>query len=267
MYCESQLSMYFYTMIRIVVIGTGNVGFHLCRAIEDISSSDKLQLVGYYNRSQKEFPEINATLIANLDELPPADLVVLAVPDDFVPLVASEIPVTNSIIAHTSGSVAMDVLKGHKNYGVFYLPQSFSIKRSPTFKDITICLESSNDAVNEVLGVVAGTLSRKREQINSLQRKKLHLAAVYINNFVNHCYTKADEIMTDAAIPKSLLDALMKETLEKALELSPLKAQTGPAIRNDKSTIKKHLQLLSTEDREMYQTITNSIQRTHGKKL
>jgi predicted short-subunit dehydrogenase-like oxidoreductase (DUF2520 family) len=114
---------------------------------------------------------------------------------------------------------------------------------------------------------VAVTLSRKREQINSQQRKKLHLAAVYMNNFVNHCYSKAGEIMKEAYMDANLLDALMRETLEKAIDLSPQKAQTGPAIRNDLKTIEKHLKMLEKEDREMYRSITTSIQKTHGNKL
>lgn len=147
------------------------------------------------------------------------------------------------------------------------MPQSFSISREPNFQEIPICLESSNDFVNEVLEKVAVTLSRKREQINSKQRKQLHLAAVYMNNFVNHCYSKAGEIMKDAAMDRHLLDALMRETLEKAIDLSPENAQTGPAVRNDSKTIEKHLQMLDKEDQEMYQSITKSIQKTHGKKL
>jgi predicted short-subunit dehydrogenase-like oxidoreductase (DUF2520 family) len=254
-------------MINIIIIGTGNVGSHLCRAIESNSQASKLLLVGYYNRAQKELSGINTTLIPDFHSLPECDLILLAVPDDSIEKVSQEIPSSQTIIAHTSGSVAMNVLESHKNHGVFYMPQSFSKSRKPNFEDITICLESSTSAVNKILEMVAVSLSRKREQINSSQRKKLHLAAVYMNNFVNHCYSKAEDIMEDASIDRHLLDALMRETLEKAIALSPKKSQTGPAIRNDSKTIEKHLQLLEKEDREMYRSITKSIQKTHGKKL
>jgi predicted short-subunit dehydrogenase-like oxidoreductase (DUF2520 family) len=223
--------------------------------------------VGYYNRAQKELSGINTTLIPDFHSLPECDLILLAVPDDSIEKVSQEIRPSHAIIAHTSGSVAMNVLQNHKNHGVFYMPQSFSKSRKPNFEDITICLESSTSSVNNVLEMVAVTLSRKREQINSQQRKKLHLAAVYMNNFVNHCYSKAEEIMNEASMNPNLLDALMRETLEKAIDLSPQKAQTGPAIRNDLKTIEKHLQMLKKEDREMYRSITTSIQKTHGNKL
>jgi predicted short-subunit dehydrogenase-like oxidoreductase (DUF2520 family) len=254
-------------MIKIIIIGTGNVGTHLCRAIESNPHSSKLLLVGYYNRAQKELSGINTTLIPDFHSLPECDLILLAVPDDSIEKVSQEIRSSQTIVAHTSGSVAMNVLESHKNHGVFYMPQSFSKSRKPNFKDITICLESSTSAVNKILEMVAVTLSRKREQINSKQRKKLHLAAVYMNNFVNHCYSKAGEIIKEASMDPNLLDALMRETLEKAIDLSPQEAQTGPAIRNDLKTIEKHLKMLEKEDREMYRSITTSIQKTHGNKL
>ncbi|AGC78508.1 putative short-subunit dehydrogenase-like oxidoreductase (DUF2520 family) [Nonlabens dokdonensis] len=254
-------------MIKIIVIGTGNVGTHLCRAFEKAGSTSNVQLAAYHNRGQKKLPEIDAPLAKNLNHLPNADLILLAVPDDAIASVAEDLPAQETIIAHTSGSVAMQTLNKHKNHGVFYLPQSFSISRTPNFEEITICMESSNDFVNKTLEMVAVPLSRKRAQINSQQRKKLHLAAVYINNFVNHCYTKAGEIMEEAAIDHDLLDALMRETFDKAIDLSPKNAQTGPALRNDSKTIEKHLQMLEKEDRDMYRSITKSIQKTHGKKL
>ncbi len=254
-------------MIKIIVIGTGNVGTHLCRAFEKLGTDSNLQLIGYYNRSQKKIDGVHARLAKDISNLPDANLILLAVPDDAVASVALEIPAHETIIAHTSGSVAMSTLDKHKNHGVFYLPQSFSATRIPNFEEITICLESSNEFVNKTLEMVAVPLSRKRAQINSQQRKKLHLAAVYLNNFVNHCYTKAAEIMEDASIDSNLLNALMKETLDKAMDLSPKNAQTGPAVRNDLKTIDKHLMMLEQEDRDMYRSITKSIQKTHVKKL
>lgn len=259
--------MYFYNMIEIIIIGTGNVGKHLCHAFEKDTFSNKIKLKGYYNRSQTRFTDINAGLLTDINKLPPCDLIFLCVPDNAVENMGLQLPNSNSIIAHTSGSVPMNILNKHKNYGVFYMPQSFSTSREPNFEEIPICLESSNSFVNEVLEKVASTLSRKREQINSKQRKSLHLAAVYINNFVNHCYYKAGAIMEEAFMDRNLLDALMRETLKKAIDLSPENAQTGPAIRNDSQTIETHINMLDKDDQEMYRSITKSIQTTHGKKL
>jgi predicted short-subunit dehydrogenase-like oxidoreductase (DUF2520 family) len=251
-------------MIKVFIIGTGNLGTQLCKTLEN-SSTDKVKLVGYRNRSGHEIENIQAPMCA--EKLPACDLIILAVPDDHIATVSDSLPITQTIVAHTSGSVGMNVLSRFKNNGVFYIPQTFSIDRTVDISAITICLEASNESTMEQLELVAGSLSRKRKHINSQQRRQLHLAAVYMNNFVNHCYQKAAELLEVKAIPADLLQPLMEETFKKAQELGPKNAQTGPAKRGDQQTINKHLELLDASDREMYRAITLSIEHTHGKKL
>ena len=44
-------------------------------------------------------------------------------------------------------------------------------------------------------------------------------------------------------------------------------AQTGPAKRNDKKTIKRHLkQIESEEHKTIYELLTASIKKTHGQR-
>jgi predicted short-subunit dehydrogenase-like oxidoreductase (DUF2520 family) len=251
-------------MIKVFIIGTGNLGTQLCKALEN-SSSDAMQLVGYRNRSGYKINHISAPMCA--EKIPDCDLIIIAVPDDHIATVSEKLPNTQTTVAHTSGSVDMNVLSRFKNSGVFYIPQTFSKDRAVDISAVTICLEASNESTIEQLELVAGSLSRKRKHINSQQRRQLHLAAVYMNNFVNHCYQKATELLQGKAIPADLLQPLMEETFKKAQELGPINAQTGPAKRGDQQTINKHLDLLDASDRDMYRAITQSIEHTHGKKL
>ncbi|MGJ8685532.1 MAG: Rossmann-like and DUF2520 domain-containing protein [Nonlabens sp.] len=268
-------------MIEIIVIGTGNLGYHLCKAIENQKDAllnvdnsafakadnnnvkNTLKLVGYYNLSAREIPEFKAPLLYSIDELPKADLIIIATPDDFIKEVSDSIK-NDAVVVHTSGSVAMDAVSRHKNHGVFYIPQSFSKSRAMVFDHLPICIEFNNTVTQHVLEDLGNTLSRKLTHLNSQQRGRLHIAAVYMNNFVNHCYTKADEILQESQIDASLLYPLMNETLAKAQDLSPLAAQTGPARRNDEQTIARHLNSLKTNDRAMYDAITQSIKNTYG---
>ena len=73
----------------------------------------------------------------------------------------------------------------------------------------------------------------------------LHLAAVFVNNFTNHMLVQGREIALKAGFSFEILSPLIQETIAKALELGPENSQTGPAVRNDKNTIEKHLELLS----------------------
>jgi predicted short-subunit dehydrogenase-like oxidoreductase (DUF2520 family) len=101
--------------------------------------------------------------------------------------------------------------------------------------------------------------------INSEQRKTIHLAAVFVNNFTNHLYKIGNDICKKNNVPFEILQPLIKETASKIEELSPKKAQTGPAIRNDKKTIKNHLNLLDKKQQKIYKIFTKSIQ--NGDKL
>nr|WP_042288755.1 DUF2520 domain-containing protein [Nonlabens ulvanivorans] len=264
-------------MMEIIVIGTGNLGLNLCKAIENQyvinnfafakaenkNVKNTLKLVGYYNTSSTTIDSLQAPLLQSITTLPEVDLIIIASPDDYIASVSMTIK-TKAIIAHTSGSVAMQAVSNHANHGVFYIPQSFSKSREMNFEELPICVEFNNSIAQEGLEELGNQLSSKLTYLNSQQRGRLHIAAVYMNNFVNHCYTKADEILKEAKIDASLLYPLMNETLAKAQDLSPYQAQTGPARRNDVQTITRHLEALKLNDRNMYDAITQSIKNTYG---
>ncbi|MEE2802738.1 MAG: Rossmann-like and DUF2520 domain-containing protein [Bacteroidota bacterium] len=252
-------------MIRVFVIGTGNLGLHLCKALEQNTLNTQKQtvkLVGYYNRTGKKEPQLSSKLYTDLHTIPECDILFIATPDDTIKNVSRMLS-SHATIAHTSGSVSMNVLKKHSNYGVFYMPQSFSKQRDVNFNEIPICLEYNNDESKEILETVASTLSRKRNYLNSDQRKYLHVAAVYTNNFVNHCYAKAEEIMNKYDIPSDLLNALRQETYLKTIDQPAKDLQTGPAKRGDKETVETHLKLLAEKDHKMYLAITESIKKMY----
>jgi hypothetical protein len=69
-----------------------------------------------------------------------------------------------------------------------------------------------------------------------------------------------NDICIEHQVPFEILQPLIEETAVKVNTLVPKKAQTGPAIRNDKKTIKNHLDLLNNKQKEIYTIITKSIQ-------
>ena len=91
------------------------------------------------------------------------------------------------------------------------------------------------------------------------------MAAVFANNFTNHMCHLSNEFCDQKDVPFKLLLPLIKETAGKLEDLSPYDAQTGPARRNDKGTLKKHLSQLKSE--KIYSVLSKSIQPTYGKKL
>ncbi|MFD0861807.1 Rossmann-like and DUF2520 domain-containing protein [Sungkyunkwania multivorans] len=238
-------------MFKTVIIGTGNVAFHLHKALK---ASNAVEVRAVSSRS-------------DLAKLPMADVYIIAVSDDAVAKVSSEIRSMNALVVHTSGSVAMEGLASNNRKGVFYPLQTFSKEKDLDFKTIPICLEAEDEKDLQLLEKLAKAVSEKVYHIDSEQRKALHLAAVFVNNFVNHLYHIGSDICTEHDVPFEVLKPLIQETAEKVVTLSPKQAQTGPAKRNDLETIKKHVHSLSNSTyRKIYELLTNSISNTYGGK-
>jgi predicted short-subunit dehydrogenase-like oxidoreductase (DUF2520 family) len=150
---------------------------------------------------------------------------------------------------------------------VFYPLQTFSKEKPIDFKSVPVCLEAENENDLQILKQLAHSISNAVYEINSEQRKALHVAAVFVNNFVNYLYQMGNEICDANAIPFEILKPLIQETANKIATLSPKNAQTGPAKRNDLKTIAAHEEFLKDENQAaIYKLLTQSLQN-NGKKL
>ena len=136
------------------------------------------------------------------------------------------------------------------------------------FANVPICVETIGGGEHyNLLKKLALSIGSPTKKINSDQRRVLHLAAVFINNFTNQLYRIGHEITESEGAEFDLLKPLILETAKKVQEISPYMAQTGPAKRHDKKTIKKQLkQLENKHHKDIYELLTNSIQKTHGRK-
>ena len=257
-------------MVKVVIIGSGNVAQHLIAAFKNaqILGSD-IDLIQVYSRQTASVSHLlNLDQITNdLDTLAEADLYIIAVSDDAIGAISSQLPFKNRLVVHTSGSVPLHALDEDNRKGVFYPLQTFTKNKAVDFKIIPICLESENATDYQLLDKVAKSISEKVFAINSEQRKALHVAAVFVNNFTNHLYQIGQEICEENQVPFEILKPLIAETANKIMVLSPEEAQTGPAKRNDSITIEAHEAFLSNENHlKIYKTLTQSIQE-NGKKL
>ncbi|WP_372918802.1 Rossmann-like and DUF2520 domain-containing protein [Salegentibacter sp.] len=253
-------------MINLVILGAGNVATHLAKAF---SNAENIKLIQVYNHRPeplKPFKRFTKTT-TEITKLAKADIYLMALKDDVIAEVAEMIPYKEVLVVHTSGSVALKTLKSFKNHGVFYPVQTFSKKKDVNFREIPICLEANSVENLEILKKLAENISNNIFEIDSEQRKALHLAAVYVNNFTNHLYSLGAEICRKNEIPFDILKPLIRETIDKLESLAPREAQTGPALRNDKQTIATHLAMLEPKQQELYNILTNSIRDFYGKEL
>ena len=253
-------------MIRVVIIGSGNVAQHLIKAF---AKSNSIEIVQAFSRNKQNLENLidSSKITSDLNALIDADLYIISVSDNVISLVSNQLNIKNKLVIHTSGSIAMNDLDNKNRKGVFYPLQTFSKNAAINFDTIPICLEAENNDDYKLLETVAKSISNQVFNINSNQRKALHVSAVFVNNFVNHLYKIGNDICNENNIPFEILQPLIAETANKITSLSPNEAQTGPAKRNDTQTINAHLQFLEDENqKEIYKILTKSI-IDNGKKL
>ncbi|MGQ2984906.1 Rossmann-like and DUF2520 domain-containing protein [Flavobacterium sp.] len=246
-------------MLKVVIIGSGNVAQHLAKAID---TTGQAMLVQLYARDPEKLTDLPGEKItSSLEKLANADVYIISVTDDAIAEVSSQLPFEGKLVVHTSGSVALDQLDGKNRRGVFYPLQTFSKNKAIDFSKVPLCLESEFENDYALLRTLADALSKTVYSIDSKQRQALHVAAVFVSNFSNHMYALGNAICQENNIPFNILNPLITETADKVSTLSPIQAQTGPAIRHDQKTIERHLDLLKDDNqRNIYKILTQSIQ-------
>jgi predicted short-subunit dehydrogenase-like oxidoreductase (DUF2520 family) len=247
-------------MIKVVIIGSGNVAQHLIKVLHTSASVSLVQAFARKKESLLHLIPINQ-ITSNYKDIAEADVYIISVTDNAIAEVAANLPFQNRLVVHTSGSSELSVLDSKNRKGVFYPLQTFSKGKNIDFSSIPLCLEAENEIDLQLLEQLANTITQKSYRISSEQRKSLHVAAVFVCNFVNNMYNIGNQICEDNKVPFEILHPLIQETAQKILTLSPIEAQTGPALRKDTKTIHKHLEFIQNSDyNEIYQLLTQSIQ-------
>ncbi|MBA9076605.1 MULTISPECIES: Rossmann-like and DUF2520 domain-containing protein [Rufibacter] len=260
--------------MKIGIIGAGNVATHLVKGL--VKAGEEVTVV--YSRTLGSAQELTQALPSaaatdSLDFLSaaPADVYLIAVPDQAVqPVLQQAVFPPEALVAHTSGTLpreALSTLTGVET-GVFYPLQTFSKEKEVDWARIPICVEASCDAAENQLLNLGRALSQQVVKMAGAERKQLHVAAVFACNFTNHLWGVAQEILQKAALPVTLLQPLVQETMHKAFQFNPFEVQTGPAQRGDQDTLEAHLRLLAQtpQYQQLYQALTASIQTTAGQK-
>ena len=251
-------------MISVVILGAGNVATHLFNAF---SKADNITVNQWFSRNISSIQSYknSVDITDDLSQLKEADIYIISISDDAVARLSTQLPFENRLVVHTSGTVNIHDLDKKNRRGVFYPLQTFSKTAALDFANVPICIEALNKVDLKSLKSLAKAIGSKSHKVNTSQRKALHLAAVFVNNFTNQLYRVAHEITEAQGVEFDVLKPLILETAKKVQDLSPYMAQTGPAKRNDKKTIEKHLELLDSEEHKaIYELLSASIQKTHS---
>lgn len=248
----------------IVIIGSGNVAAVLGRKFK-AAGHTIAQIVSRNASSASalayEWDTESANYISLLQKN--ADVYIIAVPDDAIAEVVSDLRLPGNVVAHTAASVPKEILKDvSDHYGVFYPLQSLR-KEMTTLPDVPIFIDGSDEKARGKLEALAHSIADEKVLLaGDDDRLRLHVAAVVVSNFTNHLYALAEEYCRKEGLHFKQLLPLIEETATRIRNVSPRQAQTGPAIRHDKETIQKHIDLLKDHPqlKNIYLLMTESIQ-------
>jgi predicted short-subunit dehydrogenase-like oxidoreductase (DUF2520 family) len=190
------------------------------------------------------------------------ELYIVALSDTALAGLGEVLQLPGSLVVHTAGAAAAAVLRPvSERYGVLYPLQSLRRNIRP-FPEFPLLIDAAQPADLSLLEGFAQSLSNQVRRADDASRLKLHVAAVLINNFSNHLYTLSAGFCQREGVDFSLLLPIIRETAARVERYPPQEVQTGPAIRGDAGTIRRHLDVLSNYDdiKELYRVFSDQIE-------
>lgn len=254
----------------VTIIGAGRVGTALGKSL--FNTGYKIEMVVSVTEKSAAglASQVNSGWTTNIGDRIISDIVLVAVPDRELKPLAKKLSVENNCcVVHTAGAFGIDVFDNLTCLlkGVLYPFQTFSPGREIDMSRVPFLVEGNNRESLELVESVADTISDSVYRVETKDRKLVHVAGVFVNNFVNHLYGIGEDLVKEAGLPVEILKPLLDETRDKACTLGSDKSQTGPAVRNDINTIEKHLELLSCskELSDIYELMSNLIIKRFSK--
>ena len=248
--------------MKTVIIGSGNVAYHLAKAF----TQNNIKVHQIFGRNEIELSKISNEfdIPYSNENLEEAELYIIAVSDSAVENISELIKNENALVAHTSGSLAKEILKGNYRKASFYPLQTFSKTKNLDYSKIPFFIEAEDQIDEKSLFELATIISDNVEVSTYEKRKYIHLTAVFACNFVNHLFARAKEISDSQDLDFNYFLPLINETVEKIYHLDPKSAQTGPAVRGDERVLKLHEELITNEEQlDIYKTLNESIKKMY----
>lgn len=192
-----------------------------------------------------------------------ADLIAVLVSDDAIEKVSAQLPI-NIPQFHASGVSDLDVLSSEIKGVVWPIKSINSRSSGSSFKGVPLGVEGNNEEFQSTLLSIARSIGGDGFVASSENRSIIHLAAVFTDNFANHCLSLSQDILKDSDLDTKLMRSLAQGLLEGALNGDSASRQTGVAIRGDVGSQMKHLGLLSDEKKkEFYKFLSKQIKEYH----
>jgi len=232
--------------MKAVIIGSGNVATVMGSRI--VSAGHTLQQVAARNAAAAAelAAEWGCGYTTRWETLEPsADVYIVSVSDRALPELNGELRLPGRLVVHTAGAAPLSALASvSERHGVLYPLQSLRKEVRP-FPEFPLLIDAAAAEDLALLDGLARTLSRQVRRADDAVRRKLHVAAIFANNFTNFLYTLSADFCRQEGIDFSLLLPLIRETAGRVECYDPRTVQTGPAVRGDQATMARHREALA----------------------
>ena len=249
-------SCYLRPVMRIALVGNGNLAWHISEAMR----LHGMSIAIHYSRNNT--PSLGWPLVHSIEQLPrDCDLYLLAVPDASITEIAAQLPKMSSVV-HFSGSTSLDAIP-QQSKAVCWPIQTLTRGTNIDYHEIPILWECSEPGIRQKLEVSLQVVWGKWIYTTSEQRQQAHLAAVISNNFTNHLQHITQELLASADLPTDLTLPMLRTQVELLRHHRPSDIQTGPARRNDVVTIQKQMDALEYNQawKKLYEIISDDIRK------
>lgn len=230
--------------MRVSFIGRGNVATNFAERLR----SRGVEVVQMCSRTGTPVSELDPDAV---------DAVIVAVSDDAIAPILAEVPKAGRAVwLHTAGSVGIDVFDPSKfpRHGILYPLQTMLKGREADWSKVPMLVEG-----DPLARELAELMSPSVAQLDSESRRRLHAAAVICCNMAMYLWSLSEALTTRAGLSFDMLRPLIDLTAQRALEMSPAMAMTGPAKRGDVKTMQKHLDALPPDIADVYRFISNKM--------
>ena len=260
-------------------IGAGRVGFTLGRYFVE----NGLNVSGYYSRtyehavSASQFTDSKS--YKTIDELIAASSIIfITVNDSQIQAVwelCKKSDLTNKILCHCSGAMTASVFSGieqTKAYGYsVHLLFSFNDKYN-SYKEISkafFTVEGDENHIDYVTDIIKKT-GNEYVVIDGTNKDKYHGAAVFVSNLVIGLFHSGKKLLMDCGFcDEQAQKALIPLFINNAANLSCVgesSALTGPVDRNDLDTVKKNINCLDDDYKDIYVKLSRQLVEIAKKK-
>lgn len=246
---------------KVSFVGSGNVAYNFCNVLKTNNIYPDYVLIRNHDKIHETEKSFGLKVTTEYNDIIDSDLIIIAVNDESIEDVALQLNNYKGIVVHTSGTQASSLLDTIENHGVIYPLQTMTKEIVADFSKVPLLITASSYDVLKKIHTFAKIMSDNVIECSDEDRKFIHLSAVFVCNFVNVMLQIGDELLVNKGFKLSMMEHLVRVTVDNAFESGPHNSLTGPARRGDIDTINKHLSLLNdnTEEKKIYELLTNFI--------